>query len=117
MPDRVDVPKVALVNKRIEIKPFEQLAKGEGPFPARWNITEGGQLPRFKSEERAMRARIVERGKSSGANVLVCRSRIEERGSDKLSREGIFAIQMGGQRDLDEIARGTGATMRGSVSP
>jgi len=116
MPDRVDVPKVALVNKRIEIKPFEQLAKGEGPFPARLNITEAGQLPRFKSEERAMRARIVERVKSSGANVLICRSRIEERVSDKLSREGIFAIQMVEQRDLDEIARVTGAKIVGDVS-
>jgi chaperonin GroEL (HSP60 family) len=116
MPDLVEVPRIALVNKKMEVKPFEQLAIGEGPFPARLNITESGQLALFKKEESALRNRMVEKVKLSGANILLCRSRIEERVADKLSREGIFAIQMVGQNDIDDVARVTGARIAGDVN-
>jgi archaeal chaperonin len=109
MPDWVEKPRIALVNKGMEVKPFEQLAIGEGPFPARLNITESGQLAQFKGEESALRTRMVEKVKASGANVLICRSRIEERVADKLSRQGIFAMQMVDQKDMDEVGRITGA--------
>jgi len=116
MPDEVEKPVIALVNKKMEVKPFEQLAIGEGPFPARLNVTEPGQLAEFKREESSLRTRMVEKVKSSGANVLLCRSRIEERVADKLSREGIFAMQMVDQKDVDEVARITGARIVGDVN-
>jgi chaperonin GroEL (HSP60 family) len=116
MPDLVEVPRIALVNKKMEVKPFEQLAIGEGPFPVRLNITESRQLAQFKKEESALRTRMVEKVKSSGANVLLCRSRIEERVADKLSREGIFAMQLVDQKDVDEVARITGARIVGDVN-
>src|SRR5437016_9903642 len=58
MPDEVEKPVIALVNKKMEVKPFEQLAIGEGPFPARLNVTEPGQLAEFKREESSLRTRI-----------------------------------------------------------
>jgi chaperonin GroEL (HSP60 family) len=115
MPDRVEQPRVALVYKQLVLKPSEQLAKDEGPFNTRLNVTEAGQLHQFKLEERALRARMVERVKSAGANVLLCGSKIDERVADGLSREGIFALEMVEKRDFDEVARVTGARIVGSV--
>jgi chaperonin GroEL (HSP60 family) len=116
MPDQIDLPRVALVNKRMEVKPFEQVAKGEGPFPARLNVTDAQQLRQFIVEESTLRSSMVERVKSSGANLLICRSRIEERVADKLSRQGIFALEKVDQNILDEIARATGARIVGDVN-
>jgi chaperonin GroEL (HSP60 family) len=58
---------------------------------------------------------MVQRVKSAGANVLLCGSKIDERVADGLSREGIFALEMIGQRDFDEVARVTGARIAGTV--
>src|SRR5713101_833805 len=108
MPDRIDQPRIALVYKQLVLKRSEQLAIDEGPFNARLSVTEAGQLHQFKSEESALRARMVQRVKSAGANVLLCGSKIDERVADGLSREGIFALELVEKRDFDEVARVTG---------
>lgn len=106
MPDEVESPKVALVSKRPQLKGFEQLAVGEGPFSARAKITDTGQIQEFLNEERNLRAKMVEKVKMSGANVLLCRTKIDEHFFDMLSRAGIFAVEMA---DLEEVSRATGA--------
>ncbi len=116
MPDLVEQPRIALVYKKLELKPPEQLAIGEGPFSTKLNITQAGQLSQYRAEENALRTRMVEIVKSSGANVLFCGHKIDERVADKLSREGIFAIEMLNKRDLDEVSRVTGAKIAGSVN-
>jgi len=115
MPDRIDQPRIALVYKQLVLKRSEQLAIDEGPFNAMLSVTEPGQLRQFKSEESALRARMVQRVKSAGANVLLCGSKIDERVADGLSREGIFALEMVEQKSFDEVARVTGARIAGAV--
>jgi len=115
MPDRVEQPRIALVSKQLVLKRSEQLAIDEGPFNAKLSVTRAGQLFEFRSEESALRARMVQKVKSAGANVLLCGSKIDERVADGLSREGIFALEMIGQRDFDEVARVTGARIAGTV--
>src|SRR5947208_14137033 len=115
MPDRIDDPRIALVYKQLVLKRSEQLAIDEGPFNAKLSVTEPGQLHQFKSEESALRARVVQRVKSAGANVLLCGSKIDERVADGLSREGIFALEMVEQKSFDEVARVTGAKITGTV--
>src|SRR5438309_6749257 len=115
MPDRIDQPRIALVYKQLVLKRSEQLAIDEGPFNAKLSVTEPGQLRQFKSEESALRARMVQRVKSAGANVLLCGSKIDERVADGLSREGIFGLEMVEQKSFDDVARGTGAKIAGSV--
>ena len=115
MPDRVEQPRIALVYKQLVLKRSEQLAIDEGPFNAKLSVTRAGQLLEFKSEESALRARMVQKVKSAGANILLCGSKIDERVADGLSREGIFALEMIGQRDFDEVARVTGARIAGTV--
>ena len=116
MPDYVEAPKVAIIKKKMELKPFEQLAIGEGPFAARLKIEEAHQIQQFRSEERVLRSQMVERVKSSGANVVLCGGGIEGRVSDKLSRAGIFALQSVDPSILDEVSRATGANIVGAVN-
>jgi chaperonin GroEL (HSP60 family) len=115
MPEVVEQPKIAMVYKKLELKPPEQLAIGEGPFPTLLNVTEAGQLIEYKAKERVLRVALVEKVKATGANVLFVSDKIDERVADRLSREGIFALEMIGRRDLDEISRVTGAKIAGSA--
>ena len=115
MPDRIDRPRIALVYKQLVLKRPEQLAIDEGPFNAKLSVSDPGLLRQFRSEESALRARMVQRVKSAGANVLLCGSKIDERVADGLSREGIFALEMVEKRDFDEVARITGARIAGTV--
>ena len=110
-----DQPRIALVYEQPVLKRSEQLAIDEGPFNAKLSVTEPGQLRQFKSEESALRARMVQRVKSAGANVLLCGSKIDERVADGLSREGIFALEMVEKKDFDEVSRVSGARIAGSV--
>jgi len=115
MPDRIDQPRIALVYKQLVLKRSEQFSIDEGPFNAKLSVTEPGQLRQFKSEESALRARMVQRVKLAGASVLLCGSKIDERVADGLSREGIFALEMVEKRDFDEVARVTGARIAGTI--
>lgn len=115
MPDSVNSPKIALVTKRLGIKPLELLSKDEGPFTVGLEITDAEQVPKFIAEEQQLRTEIVERIKMVGATVLICRSKIDDKISDRLSREGIFAVDSVNQKDIDEIAKATGATIVGDV--
>jgi archaeal chaperonin len=115
MPETIERPKIALVQRKLELKPLEQLAIDEGPIPTRLNITEAGQLRKYKAQEMLLRARMVEKVKDTGANVLFCGHKIDERVADKLSRAGIFALEMFNKHDFDEISRVTGAKVAGTV--
>ena len=115
MPDSVDAPRIALVTKRLGIQRLELVGKGEGPLPMTLNITNAAQLSEYIAEERRLRDHIIDQVKMAGANVLISRSKIDEKISDQLSRAGIFAVDMVNQKDLDEIAKATGATIVGDA--
>src|SRR5438046_1339041 len=115
MPELEKRPRNGLVYKKLELKPPEQLAIDEGPFPTRLHVTEVGQLHQYKAEERSRRYRMVEKVRETGANVLFCGHNIDERVADGLSRAGIFALEMFTKHDFDEISRVTGAKIAGTV--
>ena len=110
MPDWIDGPKIAFLTK-LEIKRLELKSKDEGPFSVKLNITSQGQIQLFKSEENRLRTLLVGRVKKAGANVLICRSKIDERLSDQLSRQGIFAMQMVDYQDFEAAAKATGGAI------
>jgi len=115
MPDEIIEPKVAVVYN-MEIKSLELIDKKQGPFSTTLNVSSGDQLKSFILEESRLRSRLVEKVKIAGANVLVSRAKLTDRISDKLSREGIFAMQMVNQKDIDEVAAATGATIVGDTN-
>jgi archaeal chaperonin len=110
MPDWVDRPKIAFLTK-LEVKRLELKSVDEGPFSTKLNITSREQIPLFKSEEARLRALLVDMVKTSGANVLICRTKMADRFADQLSRQGIFALHLIDTREFEEAARATGATI------
>jgi chaperonin GroEL (HSP60 family) len=115
MPDEISSPKVAVVYN-MEIKPLEVIDKKQGPLSITVNIASGNQLRMFISEENRMRARLVEKVKTAGANVLISRAKLTDQISDKLSRADIFAVQMVEQKDIDEVAQATGANIVADIN-
>ena len=114
MPDEVISPRVAVVYN-MEIKPLELIDKKQGPLSMTINIG-SGQLQGFVTEESRLRTRLVEKVKAAGANVLISRAKLTDRISDRLSREGIFAVEMVDQKDIDEVARATGARIVADIN-
>jgi archaeal chaperonin len=114
MPDQIDAPRIVLVTK-LQIKRLELKSKDEGPFSFKLNITSQGQIQQFKTEESQLRARLVDRVKAAGANVLLCQSTIDERISDQLSRQGIFALQLVDYQELQLAAQATGGKIVNDV--
>jgi len=110
MPDIIDAPRIAFLTK-LEMKRMELKAIDEGPFNVKVTITGHGQIQLFKNEEAQLRARLVEMIKTSGANVLICRTKMADRFSDQLSRQGVFAMHFVDPKDFEEAARATGATI------
>jgi len=110
MPDWIDGPKIAFITK-LEIKRLELKSKDEGPFSVKLNITSREQIQQFRSEENRLRTLLVDGVKTAGANVLICRSKIDDRLSDQLSRQGIFAMQMVDHQDFEAAARATGGSI------
>ncbi len=114
MPDHVDAPRIALVGKMV-IKPLELKMKGEGAFAIQLNITDQKQIQTFKGEENRIRARLAERVRSLGANVLICPTGIDVKITDYLSRHGILALQLVDHEEFQAVAKATGATVVGEV--
>jgi archaeal chaperonin len=114
MPDVIDAPKIAFLIK-LETRRMELKAVDEGPFNVKVNITTRGEIQLFKNEEIRLRARLVEMIKASGANVLICRTKMADQFSDRLSRQGIFAMHFVGPEDFEEAARASGATIVASA--
>jgi len=110
MSDWIDAPKIAFLTK-LEIKRLELKSKDEGPFSVKLNITSHGQIQLFKSEENRLRTLLVEKVRMAGASVLICRSKMDDRLSDQLSRQGIFALQMVDYQDFEAAAKATGGAI------
>src|SRR3989454_4414955 len=110
MADWIDAPKIAFLTK-LEIKRLELKSKDEGPFSVKLNITSHGQIQLFKSEENRLRTLLVEKVRMAGASVLICRSKMDDRLSDQLSRQGIFALQMVDYQDFEAAAKATGGAI------
>src|SRR5438445_504594 len=114
MPDWVDQPKIAFLTK-LEFKRLELKSVDEGPFSTKLNITSQEQIQIFKSEEARLRLHLVDIVKMSGANVLICRSKMADRISDQLSRQRIFAMHFVATDEFETAAKATGATIVGNA--
>ncbi len=114
MPDWVVRPKIAFLTK-FEVKRLELKSVDEGPFSAKLNIMSQEQIQIFKSEEARLRLHLVDKVKMSGANVLICRSKMADKICDQLSRQGIFAMHLVAADEFEAAAEATGATFVGNA--
>ncbi len=115
MPEELRDVKVAVVNKAFDIKPLELKMKGTGAFNIKLEITDQGQIGRFKNEEARLNRGLVAAVLGAGAKVLLCRSQITPAVANEMSRVGVMAFSMIDQTDMDAVAEATGATAVGDV--
>jgi len=100
MPKSVKNPKIALLNSAIEVEKTE--------FDAKINIQRPEQMKAFLDEEEKMLKDMVQKVKSSGANVLLCQKGIDDVAQHYLAKEGIAAVRRVSEKDMEKLAKSTG---------
>jgi thermosome len=99
MPRTVKDAKIALLNSALEVKKTEVDAKIQ--------ITSPDQLQSFLAEEERMLKEMVEKIKSTGANVVICQKGIDDLPQHYLAKAGIYAIRRAKKSDMEKLAKAT----------
>ncbi|MFA5174550.1 MAG: thermosome subunit alpha [Candidatus Pacearchaeota archaeon] len=101
MPSRIENAKIALISDALELKNPEGDAK--------ISITSPEQLQSFVNREEMMLKKIVEKIKSSSANVIFCQKGIDDVVQYYLAKEKIYACRRVAKSDMESLAKATGA--------
>jgi len=99
MPRKVENAKIALLDCALEIKTPETDTKV--------NINSPDQLQSFLEQEEKMLKGMVEKVKSSGANVVICQKGIDDVAQYYLAKEGILAARRVKKSDMEKLAKAT----------
>jgi thermosome len=100
MPRHIKKAKIALISSPLEIKKTEVSASIE--------IRDPKKLKMFLDEEESTLRGMVEKIKTSGANVLLCEKGIDDLALHYLAKEGIVAIRRISESDMKRLAKATG---------
>ncbi len=101
MPKKVESAKIALVNSALEIEKTEMSAE--------IRITDPQQMQMFLEEENRMLKSMVDKIKSSGANVVLCQKGIDDIAQHYLAKANIMAVRRVKESDMTKMARASGA--------
>jgi len=101
MPKRMENAKVALLNAALEVEKTE--------FDAKINIQNPEQMKAFLDEEESILRGMVEKVAASGANVLICQKGIDDVAQHFLSKKGVLAVRRASEKDMEKLAKATGA--------
>src|ERR671939_469406 len=98
-----DNAKIALLNCPLEIEKTEMSAE--------IRINQPQQMQRFLDEENSMLKSMVNKIKSSGANVVLCQKGIDDMAQHYLAKEEILAVRRIKESDMTKLSKATGAKM------
>jgi len=101
MPKRVEGAKIALINSALEIEKTEMSAE--------IRISDPQQMQMFLEEENRMLKSMVDKIKSSGANVVLCQKGIDDIAQHYFARANVLAVRRVKESDMTKMARATGA--------
>jgi archaeal chaperonin len=101
MPKKIDGAKIALLNCPLEIEKTEMSAE--------IRINQPQQMQRFLDEENRILRSMVDKIKSSGANVVLCQKGIDDMAQHYLAREGIVAVRRIKENDMTKLSKASGA--------
>jgi len=107
MPRRIENAKIALISDALEIKKTE--------FEAKLNISSPNQIKSFMEEESQILKDMVNKIKSTGANVVLCQKGIDDIIQHYLSKEGMIAVRRIKESDMTKLAKATGGRIVGRV--
>ena len=108
MPRVVNEARIALINFPIELKNPE--------IDTKISISSPDQLHNFLSEEERVIKEMVEKLKTTGANVILCQKGIDDFAQFLLSKEEIYACRRVAKSDLEKVAKATGGKIVSSLS-
>jgi chaperonin GroEL (HSP60 family) len=103
MPKRINNAKIALLNCPLEIEKTEMSAE--------IRINDPQQMQRFLDEENSMLKSMVNKIKSSGANIVLCQKGIDDMAQHYLAKEEILAVRRIKESDMTKLSKATGARM------
>ena len=101
MPKRVENAKIALINSALEIEKTEMSAE--------IRISDPQQMQMFLDEENRMLKSMVDKIKSSGANVVLCQKGIDDIAQHYLAKTNILVVRRVKESDMTKMAKATGA--------
>src|SRR5919109_2155463 len=101
MPKRIESARIALLNSALEIEKTEMSAE--------IRINDPQQMQMFLEEENKMLKSMVEKIKSSGANVVLCQKGIDDIAQHYLAKAGILAVRRVKESDMFKLSKATGA--------
>ncbi len=107
MPNSVKDAKIALIDVPLEIKKTE--------IDAKINITDPNQMQAFLDQEEQMLREMVEKIKSTGANVVFCQKGIDDMAQHFLAKDGIYAVRRVKKSDMEKLSRATGANIVANI--
>lgn len=108
MPKRVENAKIALISAPLEIEKTE--------FEAKINISSPEQIKSFMEEEDSILKGMVEKIKSTRANVILCQKGIDDMAQHYLAKAGVVAVRRIKESDMSKLAKATGGRIVGSVN-
>src|SRR3989304_3868227 len=108
MPKKIENAKIALISAPFEIEKTE--------FDAKRNISDPKQIKSFMEEENNILKDMVEKIKSTNANVVLCQKGIDDIVQHYLSKAGILAVRRIKEGDMSKLAKATGGRIVGSIT-
>ena len=108
MPKKIEGARIALISAPLEIEKTE--------FEAKININTPDQIRSFMAEEDNILKGMVEKIKSTNANVILCQKGIDDVAQHYLAKIGIIAVRRIKESDMSKLAKATGARIVGSVT-
>ncbi len=100
MPKQVKNAKIALLDAALEIEKTE--------ISAEIRINDPTQMKAFLDEETQMMKGMVDKIKTSGANVVMCQKGIDDTTQHYLAKEGILGVRRIKKSDMEKLARASG---------
>ncbi len=107
MPEIVQNARIALVTRPIEFSKME--------LDAEIKISSPGELSQYLDREEQIVHDIVNRIAATGANVVLCQLGIEDIAQYFLAKANILAVERVEKKDMEKLARATGANLITSV--
>jgi archaeal chaperonin len=107
MPKIITDAKIALVNAKLEIDKPEMSAE--------IRITKPEELEQFLEEEERLLKEMAEEVAAAGANVLFNEKGADDEALAVLARKGILTVKNVSSKDMEKLAKATGATIVGTL--
>jgi thermosome len=108
MPKKIQNAKIALISVPLEIEKTE--------FDAKINISAPNQIKSFMDEENQILKEMVDKIKSTGANVVLCQKGIDDIVQHYLAKAGILAVRRIKESDMDKLSKATGGRVVGNIT-